>query len=259
MITNIIERSWFTSNSYRSGPFFSSLPTKPHKPNKLFCFLLGYLATIFNLACLIDQVNHKAGNDLSDQYLVKKVLSGDTNSFSAIIKGTEGLVAQIVFRMISNTEDRKDIAQDVYLKAFNRLNSFKFQSKLSTWIGQIAYNSCINYLEKKKLVLAGTRPQDRGRAREGLEALLDNRSDPFNTDTERLIAKKELSGILRSEMENLTPIFKTLITLYHQEDQSYEEIAQITELPVGTVKSYLYRARKTLKLNILAKYKIEDL
>ncbi len=93
----------------------------------------------------------KHENDLTDQQLVNIVLSGDTNAFGTIIKKTERLVAQIVFKMINNPEERKDIAQDIYLKAFKNLSGFKFEAKLSTWIARIAYNSCLNYLEKRKL------------------------------------------------------------------------------------------------------------
>jgi RNA polymerase sigma factor (sigma-70 family) len=204
-------------------------------------------------------VDYKTGNNLNDHYLVDRVLRGDTNAFSAIIRATEGLVAQIVFKMIPNDEDRKDIAQDVFMKAFNKLDGFKFQSKLSTWIGQIAYNACLSYLEKKKWVLPGNSYYQDDTMEEGLEVLISKSSYPLTNETENLIFKKELSEILRSEIENLSPIFKTMITLYHNEDLSYEEIAQITALPAGTVKSYLFRARKALKENILVKYKKEEL
>jgi RNA polymerase sigma-70 factor, ECF subfamily len=204
-------------------------------------------------------VDYKTGNNLNDHYLVEKVLRGDTNAFSAIIKATEGLVAQIVFKMIPNDEDRKDIAQDVYMKAFNKLEGFKFQSKLSTWIGQITYHACLSYLEKKKLVLPGNSYHEGETAEEGLEALISKSSYSLNSETEKLIFQKELSAILQSEIEMLSPVYKTMITLYHNEELSYEEIAQITELPAGTVKSYLFRARKALKENILAKYKKEAL
>jgi RNA polymerase sigma factor (sigma-70 family) len=205
-------------------------------------------------------VNYKTGNILDERHLAEMVLRGDTNAFGAIIKSTEGLVAQIVFRMIGNTEDRKDIAQDVYLKAFSKLGGFKFQSKLSTWIGQIAYNTCLNYLEKKKLVLlpASNHGEEENRE-EALETLMNRQAYHVNSETENLIFQKELSGILLVETENLPPMYKTLITLYHQEELSYEEISQITGLPSGTVKSYLFRARKALKENILAKYKKEEL
>ena len=203
-------------------------------------------------------MNSKDENNVADQPLVDKVLRGNTNAFKTIIKNTEGLVAQIVFKMIPNAEDRKDIAQDIYLKTFQKLGTFKFQSKLSTWIGQIAYNTCINYLEKKKLMLLDNINDDRESDDEALEKM-NNKIEPFSNETEKLIFKKELSEILKNEIDNLSPVYKTLITLYHIEELNYSEIAEITELPEGTVKNYLFRARKTLRNNLLLTYKREAL
>jgi RNA polymerase sigma factor (sigma-70 family) len=193
----------------------------------------------------------------TDKYLVDKVLRGDTKAFEIIIKNTKGLVAQIVFKMIYNTEDRKDLAQDVFLKVFKDLSGFRFQSKLSTWIGQITYNTCLNYLEKKKLVLINDDENDTHE--ESLETINKTTNRDLMDVTESLIFKKELSEILKFEIEMLSPIYKTLITLYHNEELTYEEIAQITELPEGTVKNYLFRARKVLKERLLLKHKKEEL
>ena len=201
-------------------------------------------------------MNYKNENNAADRHLVDKVLHGDTNAFRFIIKNTEGLVAQIVFKMIPNADDRKDIVQDIYLKTFQKLRSFKFQSKLSTWIAQIAYNTCINYLEKKKLVLTGNTNYDY--EDEAVETL-NSKIDFFNNETEKIIFKKELSTILRAEIDKLSPVYKVLVTLYHNEELSYLEIAEITELPEGTVKNYLFRARKTLRDNLLLNYKKEAL
>lgn len=181
-----------------------------------------------------------AHNDITDYALVEKVLGGDTSTFSVIISNTERLVAHIIFKMVDNAEDRRDIAQDVYVKAFQKLSTFRFQSKLSTWIGHIAYNACCNYLSKKRLVL--------------VTELADGPADAPD-----LVFKGELSNILNIQIEQLPPLYKTLITLFHTEELSYAEIGQITELPEGTVKSYLYRARKALKENILKNYNREDL
>ena len=201
---------------------------------------------------------YKNENNVADQRLVIKILSGDTNAFKFIMKNTEGLVAQIIFKMIANSEDRKDIVQDIYLKTFEKLGNFKFQSKLSTWVGQIAYNTCLNYLEKKKLVLLDNNKDDNESDDEALE-ILNNKIDQFNNKTEELIFKKELSEILKTEIDKLSPVYKTLITLYHNEELNYSEIAEITELPEGTVKNYLFRARKTLRDNLLLTYKKEAL
>lgn len=203
-------------------------------------------------------MNDKSENNLTDHMLVERVLSGDTNAFSIVISKTERLVAQIVFKMIANTEDKKDIAQDIYLKAFQKLNSFKFQSKLSTWVGQIAYNTCLNHLERKQLVLFDKCPKENVNG-ERLEISDNKEVGILYTEADNILLNKELSKVLQSEIDALSPIYKTLITLYHNEELSYLEIAQITELPEGTVKNYLFRARKTLKENLLKKFKKEDL
>lgn len=89
----------------------------------------------------------------TDQQLVALVLRGNTAAFGQIVQRTQGLVTQMVFKMIRYPADRPDIAQEVYLKVFKNLAGFKFQAKLSTWVGQITYNTCLHYLEKKQLVL----------------------------------------------------------------------------------------------------------
>jgi RNA polymerase sigma-70 factor (ECF subfamily) len=203
-------------------------------------------------------VSNQNENNLTDQPLVEKVLRGDTNAFKTIIKNTEGLVAQIIFKMIASAEDRKDIAQDIYLKTFQKLASFKFQSKLSTWIAQIAYNTCINHLEKKKLLLIENNEDDNEPDDETL-GIMNTKINPFNNETEKIIFNKELSEILKKETDKLSPVYRTLITLYHNEELNYSEIAEITELPEGTVKNYLFRARKTLRNNLLLTYKKEAL
>lgn len=190
--------------------------------------------------------------NLPDRRLVTAVLNNDRHAFGLIIKKTEALVAQMTFKMINSPGDRKDIAQDVYLKAFKNLSSFKFQSKLSTWIGQIAYNTCLHYLEKKKLVLMDNFGEDS-------EFPIDHFNKDLKNDTEDLVFNKELAAMLQTEIEQLKPLYKTLISLYHQEELSYAEIAEITSLPEGTVKNYIFRARKTLKENLLLKYKRNEL
>jgi RNA polymerase sigma factor (sigma-70 family) len=203
-------------------------------------------------------VRENTENEQTDQILVKKILSGDTGAFSAIIRNTEGLIAQIVFKMIPGKEDRKDIAQDVYLKAFQSLPDFRFQSKISTWIAQICFNTCLNYLEKRKLVFPDNNSPGDYSDDEILE-LLSTRNSLHHNETENIIFQKELSEILKSQLDRLSPVYKTLITLYHNEELSYSEISEITGLPEGTVKNYLFRARKQLRDNILQTYKKEEL
>lgn len=199
----------------------------------------------------------KNENKKEDQLLVEKVQRGDTGSFAVIIKKTERLVAQIIFKMISLPEDRKDLAQEVYLKVYKNLSGFQFQSRLTTWIAQITYNACINHLRKKKLVLV-----DDGKTmeseNEGIE-MLQNKLHAGRNDSEAFLFNKELAQILQAEIEKLPPLYGTLITLFHNEELSYIEIGEITGLSEGTLKSYLFRARKKLRENILLQYKKEAL
>jgi RNA polymerase sigma factor (sigma-70 family) len=197
-------------------------------------------------------VNQHIGNNPADKQLIEWVLHGNTRAFGIIIKNTENLVAQVVFKMIPVAEDRKDLAQDIYLRVFHNLAGFKFQSKLSTWIAQIAYNACLSWIEKKKPVLTGTMKE------EDLHPG-SKESFAFSNEPERRLTQKELGGILQKEIDLLPAIYQTLITLFHQESMSYDELSQITGLPSGTVKSSLFRARKMLKENLLSKYQKEAL
>ncbi len=202
-------------------------------------------------------MNNKTGYTDTDKQLVDRVLHGDRQAFAIIVKNTERLVAQIVCKMIIHSEDRRDLAQDVYTKAFQKLSGFKFQAKLSTWIGQIAYNTCLNHLEKKRPVLTGDLYDDGDNDDD--ERLFATTAQQQYHNAEQPLWQKERTTILQAAIEKLPPVYKTLITLYHQEDMSYDEICQVTALPVGTVKSYLSRARKTLKNDLLLSYKREEL
>ena len=195
----------------------------------------------------------------TDQQLVALVLRGNTAAFGQLVQRTEGLVTQLVFKMIRQPADRPDIAQEVYLKVFKNLAGFKFQAKLSTWVGQIAYNTCLHYLEKRRLVLVDLSEQKPDDASE------EGRSPPVSLvagpehSPETALFDQDLASILSTAIEQLPPLYRTLIALYHQQELSYEEIAQITSLPDGTVKNYLFRARKLLKQYLLTTYQRDDL
>lgn len=180
------------------------------------------------------------------------MLNGDKQAFAVIIHRTEALVAQMVFKMVSREADRKDLVQEIYLKVYKNLSGFRYQAKLSTWIGQITYNTCISYLRSKKLLLPGYGSDDDEEAMPVPDPVASGQSD-------MPLFQKQRVQLMQQAMEKLSPIHRTLITLYHQEEMSYQEIGVITNLPEGTVKSYLFRARRSLKENLLLNYKREEL
>jgi RNA polymerase sigma-70 factor (ECF subfamily) len=184
------------------------------------------------------------GNHLSDNVIVTNILNGNIQGFAIVVKNTEKLVTQIVRKMTTNEDDQKDLVQDIYLKAYQNLSSFQFKSKLSTWIANIAYHTTINYLQKKKISIIGIE-----KTIEGKFIVTEN--------PELETIKTEAVEILNAEIDKLPALYKTLITLYHLEQLPYKEISEITNLPEGTIKSYLYRARKILKDSINNHYKNE--
>ena len=204
-------------------------------------------------------MNNNTGQNNTDRHLVERVLSGETNAFGIIIRNTENLVAKIMFELINNDSDRKDLAQDVYIKAYQKLPGFKFQSKLSTWIGQICYNTCIDHLRKRKLVFAENVFKTETESAQDILDMMNNAQGNFDEPVDTLVIGKNISAIVKEKIGELPPIYKTLISLYHHDELSYDEIGTITGLPAGTVKSYLFRARRELKNELLRHYKKEDL
>ncbi len=185
-------------------------------------------------------------NHFSDKVIVTNILNGNIQDFAIVVKNTEKLVAQIVRKMAINEDDQKDLVQDIYLKAYKNLTTFQFKSKLSTWIANIAYNTTVSYLQKKRISITD----------------IENADENYLTISENSeldVIKTEVVGILNTEIAKLPPLYKTLITLYHLEELPIREIADITILPEGTIKSYLSRARKILKDNINLHYKNEEL
>lgn len=182
--------------------------------------------------------------------IIQKILSGDTDAFRFIIDDHQRLVMHIVFRMVNNPADREDVSQDIFVKIFQNLKRFKFQSKLSTWIGTIAYNHCVNYLQKKKVPLF----EDMQPEGSTIHDIGEQQSSPLNDAEQQDIFHK-----LEQEIDKLPVHYRTIMTLYHVDELSYAEIGEITGLPEGTVKNYLFRARKIMRKQLSGKYQQEEL
>lgn len=182
---------------------------------------------------------------------IQRVLAGDSEAFRVIVENHKRLVAHIVFRMVRREADREDLCQDVFVKVYRNLGGFKFEARLSTWIARIAHNTCLNFLEKKKALLYGDLSKDEN---EGLEAVASGELDPA-----QMVQAGDLSRRLLGEIAKLPAHFRSILTLYHMEEMTYTEISDLLQLPDGTVKSYLFRARKMLKKRLLSRYSMEDL
>ncbi len=182
--------------------------------------------------------------------LIAGIVSGKADDFEAIIQDYQRLVSHMVFRMVDNSADREDLCQEVFVKVYRNLGSFQAKSKLSTWIARIAYNTCINYLEKKRVPLYG----DMSAEEKGIDDEPGNLISPLES-----AGRAEVGSIVRKAINQLPPQYRTVVTLFHLEQMNYQEISQVMELPEGTLKSHLFRARKLLKSRLSARYCQEDL
>jgi RNA polymerase sigma-70 factor (ECF subfamily) len=183
---------------------------------------------------------------INEPLLVKQVLSGNRKAFEGLIRQYEGLVLHIVTPLIGVNEDREDICQDIFTNVYEKLVTFQFKSKLSTWIGNIAYNTSINFLKKKKHILLNDLfPEKSDNESEGysLEKIIEH----TELNPEQFIIQKQEIYLLLEAVEQLPEIQKMVLLLFHKEELSIEQISQVTEIPVNTIKSHLFRARKSLK------------
>ncbi|MDQ6931641.1 MAG: RNA polymerase sigma factor [Candidatus Eremiobacteraeota bacterium] len=168
---------------------------------------------------------------VEDGELVEATLSGQSHAFGTLIERYERAVYNLCLRTMRNPEDGKDATQEAFLKAFRSLRTFRTGAKFSTWIFSIAYHTCCDRLA--------------GRKRFSNEDLPD-RADPARGPAQ-LVEAREDARALRAAIDVLPQKYRSVITLYHLQGKQYEEIATVLELPVGTVKTHLFRAKEQLR------------
>lgn len=182
-----------------------------------------------------------------EQILIDEVLSGDRKAFALLVQRYKRLVGHIVFRMVKDAQDREEIAQDVFVKVYQKLDSFKGQSKLGTWIGSIAHYACLDYLKRRKMSLV--------EIDEGAFQIAGERA----AQPDLLLESASRSDLLKEMIAQLPPHYGTVLSLYHFEELEVKEIAETLQMPEGTVKNYLFRARKLLKDSLLKRAKKEEI
>lgn len=170
-----------------------------------------------------------------DQKYITMTLAGDVNAFAILIDRYKNMVYTLCLRMMKTAEDAEEIAQDVFLKAFQKLSTFKGTSKFSTWIYSITYHRCLDALSRK-------RKQPTHYAAEINEEITEEKVSSIL----EVIEAKELRVQLEACIQQLKEEDTFLVTLYYLEEQSLEEIAEMTGMTKNNVKVKLFRARKKL-------------
>ncbi|MGD2069064.1 MAG: sigma-70 family RNA polymerase sigma factor [Gemmatimonadota bacterium] len=182
----------------------------------------------------------------SDKELAALAAKGREPAFRELLVRYERPLFSLVFRMVRDRTLAEDLAQEAFIRAFNAIDSYKPSFKFSNWIFKIANNHTIDYLRKKKLdtvSIDGSPHATTQEEKERTAVTLESRDE----NPHEYVEHRELGDRIESAIGTLRPEYRTVILLRHVEGHSYDEIAEIMELPLGTVKTYLHRARGELK------------
>ena len=175
-----------------------------------------------------------------DYELVQKALQGDEKAFARLLNRYKDAIYFMLLKMVNNRSDAEDLTLEAFGKAFKSLHQYSPTYAFSTWLFKIASNNCIDFLRKKK----------------GVYVSIENKEDSENADPIRLKSKEpnpeerlirqQKAILLRNVVRKLKPRYQTLVELRYFREFSYEEIAKELDLPLGTVKAQLFRAREML-------------
>lgn len=184
----------------------------------------------------------------TEEEIISAVVDGDTDMFEYLVERYQGRVYGLACRMMSNHEDAKDVAQEVFIKAFRSLGRFRRESSFSTWIYRITVNTCNDELKKKKR--KKTVSMDAGTDSEG--KIFRSQNPASVKGPAEIFENKELGAVLAGILEEINPDHKTVILLRDIYGCSYDEIAGITGCSAGTVKSRISRARNEVRKRVTA-------
>jgi len=190
-----------------------------------------------------------SANAKNDFMLVIRAKDGDQKAYAELMQRYKDSIYFMALKMVNNKDDAMDLTVETFAKAFENIEKYKPDFAFSTWLFRIATNNCIDFIRKKRLNVVSLQTlTDEDKEEKQLQIASDT------LDPEQTSIKKQESEKLKSIVEQLPQRYRTLIILRYYDEQSYEEIAQQLDLPLGTVKAQLFRARD-LMANIMNRKK----
>ncbi|WPU92544.1 sigma-70 family RNA polymerase sigma factor [Mucilaginibacter sabulilitoris] len=192
-------------------------------------------------------------NAKNDFYLVLRAREGDQKAYADLMHRYKDSIYFMVLKMVNNKEDAMDLTVETFAKAFEKLDKYQPDFAFSTWLFRVATNNCIDFIRKKKLNTMSIHGMTDD---EGDDKPLQIKADVLNPEESSI--KKQQTQELRLLIESLPHRYRNLITLRYFDELSYEEIAQQLDLPLGTVKAQLFRARYLLG-NIINRFNRDDI
>jgi RNA polymerase sigma-70 factor, ECF subfamily len=182
----------------------------------------------------------------SDQDIVALARAGEEAAYRELIRRYERPLFSLLYRMVRDRELAEDLAQETFVKALNAIESYRPEFKFSSWIFKIANNAAIDHLRRRELDTLSLDGSPHAETPEAVEATAlqigDRQESPLDA-----VEARELGGQIEQAIARLRPEYRSCILLRHVEGRAYEEIAEILNLPLGTVKTYIHRARNELR------------
>jgi RNA polymerase sigma-70 factor (ECF subfamily) len=177
----------------------------------------------------------------ADSLLIHAAIKGDDRAYKKLMAKYHDAIFNFIYRMVHDREQVEDLTQEAFIKAFQSLKSFNEEFAFSTWLYKIATNNSIDYIRKRKLQMYSIDKPIESRDSEYTFELPDDSSE---ADSD--IIRDQRAVLLREAIDQLPEKYRMVIHLRHVEEKSYEEIAKILKLPIGTVKAHIFRARELL-------------
>lgn len=183
---------------------------------------------------------------VSDRDLVATAVNGSDGSFEELVRRYQRPISAYVYRMVGNYESALDLTQEIFIKVYNSLSRYRAEFKFSTWIYKIAHNAAVDHLRRNS-----TREQSLVAGSEGdtFDLPIESGRLTPEQESERRERRNEIESVVRALPAN----YRELIILRHSQDLSYEEIVEVTGLPLGTVKNRLFRAREMMRQQFVDK------
>jgi len=185
--------------------------------------------------------------EATDQEVVAFAKQGSELAFRELVRRYERPVFSLIFRMVRNRELAEDLSQETFIKVLNAVHSYRPEFKFSSWVFKIANNAAIDHLRKRELDTLSLEGSPHAETPEMIEATALQLGDRGETQLEE-VENRELGRSIEAAIDRLRPEYRSCILLRHVEGRTYEEIADILGLPLGTVKTYIHRARNELRI-----------
>ncbi len=176
----------------------------------------------------------------TEMALVRRSAAGDQDAFAVLVRLHQRQIYMLCLRMLHDTEEAVEATQEVFLAAWQNLGGFRGESQLATWLYRIAYNHCLKVAERR-------RREAQTRAELTSASARAERPAARFSQMHAQAALRDLCDLVRAEIDNLPPKYRAVLALRHLQDLSYEEMAEVLRVPIGTVKTHLFRARALLK------------